>query len=56
VNVCLNVWDVDLVVTQLVTQQSGLASLGFLMSPPRWPAARCSYDHSLLLWFDPEET
>jgi hypothetical protein len=31
VNVCLNVRDVDPVVTQLVTQQSGLASLGFPM-------------------------
>jgi len=31
VGVCVNVRDVDLVVTQLATQQSGLASLGFLM-------------------------
>jgi len=31
VNVCLNVRDVDPVVTQLVTQQSGLAWLGFPM-------------------------
>jgi hypothetical protein len=31
VNVGLNVPDVDPVVTQLVTQQSGQASLGFLM-------------------------
>jgi hypothetical protein len=31
VDVCLNVRDVDLVVTRLVTQQSGLALLGFLM-------------------------
>ena len=31
VDACLNVRDVDLVVTQLVTQQSGLASLDFLM-------------------------
>ena len=30
-NVCLNVRDVDPVVTQLVTQQSGLACLGFRM-------------------------
>jgi hypothetical protein len=29
--VCLDVRDVDLVVTQLVTQQSGLAWLGFRM-------------------------
>jgi hypothetical protein len=31
VKVCLNVRDVDPVVTQLVTQQSDLAWLGFLM-------------------------
>ena len=30
-DVCLNVRDVDPVVTQLVTQESGLALLGFLM-------------------------
>ena len=30
-NVCLNVRDVDPVVAQLATQQSGLASLGFRM-------------------------
>jgi hypothetical protein len=31
VGVCLNVRDVALVVTRLVTQQSGLASLDFLL-------------------------
>jgi len=30
-DVCLNLWDVDLVVTRLVIQQCGLAWLGFLM-------------------------
>jgi hypothetical protein len=49
VNVCLNVRDVDPVVTRLVTQQSGLASLGFLMIATAMASSSCSYDHSLLL-------